>query len=416
MTYETTDTNRSHGNTPAEIVVYDPDKPYQELVLVHDEPVWMAWDMAKRKFLEAKFNHSGSAATRRAYARDLKLFEDWLHGIGINYWEMTPGYAVEWVNWMSTEGKAGRDGQSGQPLARATVNRRIAAVAGFYDYVILKEITRLPDGRYISLWDACHPQQPGLRNPFSVVDRYQVEPFSRSRFPATDELKSILDEINTDCLQGKRDFALIYTYATTCRRFSEIVNLRWGDIELLDSGDAVFAYRYKGGKPRKAIIKRMAWAAILAYLRADGRDPAQMQPGDYVFIPLYPDRGGGLGNIDTDASTNRPISHSTAASILKKYGRRAGVDREKCHLHALRHAGARLRLEQMRERGSIDLGEICDLLGHSSLAVTQIYLENAHTDPQDPGGDAAAAALMPKRKRGRPKKQPPEQLELPETK
>jgi hypothetical protein len=35
-----------------------------------------------------------------------------------------------------------------------------------------------------------------------------------------------------------------------------------------------------------------------------------------------------------------------------------------------------------------------DLLGHSSLAVTHIYVTRVLEEPEDPGGEAAARALM----------------------
>jgi integrase len=85
-----------------------------------------------------------------------------------------------------------------------------------------------------------------------------------------------------------------------------------------------------------------------------------------------------------------------ANRILKKCARRAGVDLEKAHIHGLRHAGARLRVQQMKESGrGVDYGQLMDLLGHSSLAVTHIYVTRVLEEPEDPGGEAAARALMP---------------------
>ena len=40
--------------------------------------------------------------------------------------------------------------------------------------------------------------------------------------------------------------------------------------------------------------------------------------------------------------------------------------------------------------------QLMELLGHSSLAVTQIYSQTCLEDPEDPGGEAAAEALLPK--------------------
>lgn len=354
------------------------------VMVVDDTPLWMAWEMAKDEWLQTL----RTANTRQAYASDLRLFFEWTEA---DPWDVSSGDAIRYKNYLESQNRA-----------KATVNRKLAALSSFYEFVRRRFIFRRA-GQEISLWPS------DRANPVDAVQRHQVEPFGRSKFPTTDELKAILECINTDCLEGKRDFALLFAYSTTCRRASELLKLRYSDLAFQDDGDVVFTYRYKGGKQKKAIIKRLAWAAIADYLRADGRPANEMQPDDYIFVPIYPDRPNRLPQYAaTEFDPNRPISTSTASEILKKYGRRAGVDPARCHLHALRHAGARLRLDQQKSRGGVDVTEICTLLGHSSLSVTQIYIENAHTDPVDPGGEAVARALMP-RKRGRRQATPPQQ-------
>jgi integrase len=265
-------------------------------------------------------------------------------------------------------------------------------------------------------------------------------------YPSTDELKAILAAPNTTNLVGKRDFALLYTLATTCRRASEILLMRWGDIQATADGYQ-FRYIYKGGKLRKSVLHRTAYQAICAYLEAAGRPVAEMEAGDWVWLPLYPDRvrrlpswqraqearaagarsapcsagagtgpsggspSGGTGSVgdrpEQDGGELGPLSNHQANSILKKYARRTGMDVKRAHIHGLRHAGARLRVEQMKAgRGGVDYMELMALLGHSSLAVTQIYSQTCLEDPEDPGADAAAAALIPKGDRKRKRAKP----------
>jgi len=154
---------------------------------------------------------------------------------------------------------------------------------------------------------------------------------------------SDLAAINTETPGGKRDFALLYMASTTCRRCSEVTMVKWGDISPLANGDYVYVYRYKGGAIKKAVLDRLAYQAICAYLKADGRPPETMGDDDYVFVPLDPDR---IKYLNPLASTdpNHPISNHTANGILKKYARRAGVAEKKAHMHALRHTGALLRV------------------------------------------------------------------------
>jgi len=61
----------------------------------------------------------------------------------------------------------------------------------------------------------------------------------------------------------------------------------------------------------------------------------------------------------------------------------------------------------MREgKGSVDFEEVMHLLGHSSLAVTQIYAATVLDDPKDKGAKGAVEALLPTQKRKRLAKPP----------
>jgi integrase/recombinase XerD len=277
-----------------------------------------------------------------------------------------------------------------QPLTQASVNQKMAALSSFFTFV-QKNYDLIPANR---------------RNPFSAVERGKIDVYSRAKYPTFEEAQQILKAVNTDCLQGRRDFALLYTILTTCRRSSEILNLKWGDIQQEgQNGQKVFTYRYKGGKIKKANLGPLAYQSIVAYLKADGR-LAVIGPDDFIFIPIDEERIHRL-QPDLPVEINRPISNSMANRILKKYARRAGVDAAKAHIHGLRHAGARQRVREMKQgKGHIDLEQIMTLLGHSSLAVTQIYTAAVLDDPDDQGIHAAERAFMPAGKKRR-QKQPP---------
>jgi len=358
-------------------------------VVQDDTPLWLAWETAKESWLESKRRRSGGENTVRAYALAVRQFFEWA---AIEPWQVSPAVAQEWAVWMSTD----RDGQG--PLSKASIGLKLAALSSFYDFVQKRYAFHNPrDGRDISLWPA------DRMNPFGAVERPKISPYGRSKFPSVDELKAILGAINTACLAGKRDFALLFTVATTCRRSSEILNLKWGDLQEMEDGDFCLEYRGKGGEVRKAVLNRKAYQAICAYVEMDGRPVEGLGEEDFIFVPMYPGRIRRL-RPDAEVDGSRPISNSQANRILKKYARRAGVEREKAHLHGLRHAGARLRVQQMRAGGGgVDYMELMELLGHSSLAVTQIYSQQVLEEPEDPGGEAAAEALLPKGRRRRRK-------------
>jgi hypothetical protein len=73
-----------------------------------------------------------------------------------------------------------------------------------------------------------------------------------------------------------------------------------------------------------------------------------MRAGEYVFIPLYPERVRRLpGHAGRPLQPDRPLSVSSANRIVKKYARRAGVDPAKAHLRGLRRAAARLGIGRL---------------------------------------------------------------------
>jgi len=333
-----------------------------------------AWAQTIQAWLDT-LRAKGSTNTAKAYRIAAKQFFRWT-GPDIPPWNIDPGLAQDWATWLTTQCK----------LADASVNQKLAGVASLYKFA-----------QTHGLWPPTTP------NPFATVERPRVAPYGRATFPTTRELKNLLAAINTHNLTGKRDYALLFTITVTCRRASEILNLQWGDIHPSSNGngDYWFYYRSKGNreKTRRGVLLRECHHSIITYLHAAGR-LAGITPPDYIFTPLHPHRIRHL-QPHLRVDPNRPLSNSFANRILKKYARRTGIDPHKAHLHALRHAGARLRHALMKAgRGSADYQEIQRLLGHRDINTTIIYTDQVLADPQDPTARQAAIELMP------PKKQP----------
>ncbi|MFP4346428.1 MAG: tyrosine-type recombinase/integrase [Anaerolineales bacterium] len=270
-----------------------------------------------------------------------------------------------------------------QPLAPASINQKLAAGSSFYRF--LQGYTARVGGQEVRLWS------PNRANPFALVERAEIQPFERAVFPSAEEVVQMLSLCNREVPLGARDFALLYTLVTTCRRAGEILNLRWGEIEPAGDGHYKFRYTYKGGALRWASLRREVWGVIVDYLKVSGRYP--LESADYVFTALYHERGERLGH--EDLAENRPLSNSNANAILQKYAARAGVPRGKAHLHGLRHAGARERYREEKERGSFDLLEMSQFLGHANVAVTQVYTQSVLEDPADPAGELVVDTFMP---------------------
>lgn len=334
-----------------------------------DDPgsVGAGWEEARQGWLASKRLKSGSNNTARAYDTALRQMLAWA---GCGPWEISPADAVEWAGYLHEVAR----------LSPATVAVKLSGCSSYYEFV---------RRHYPAAWPA------GMVNPFELVERPRVRAYGRARYPSTAQVQKLLGAVDAPSPTGKRDFCLMYLLVTTCRRSSEILNLRWGDIRQTRAG-WTFSYRYKGGEQRTTVMPAQGRSVLVAYLLAAGRDPEGMAAEEFVFAPLYPGRARRFGAGKAEGvPAPHPISNQQANAIVWRWGQKAGLPREVCHVHGLRHAGARLRIELGKASGQpLDLLDVMNLLGHSSLAVTQVYSQEVLQDPVDPLGAQAAAFLM----------------------
>ena len=139
---------------------------------------------------------------------------------------------------------------------------------------------------------------------------------------------------------GLRDAALLEFLYATGARVSEAVNLREADLDFELGIARLFG---KGSKERLVPLGEAAAGRLRAWL------PERKPP--YVF----PGKGG-----------VRPLRRETAWRIVERVARangQAGV-----HPHTLRHSFATHLLE-----GGANLRAVQEMLGHASVATTQIY-------------------------------------------
>jgi integrase/recombinase XerC len=145
-----------------------------------------------------------------------------------------------------------------------------------------------------------------------------------------------------------RDAAIMELLYATGIRVSELCGL---DVDDLDEARNTVRVLGKGGRERTVPVGRPAIRAVAAWRRT-GR-PALAVPGSGPALFLGA-RGGRL-----DPRTARRVVHARLAAV-------AGVPES--GPHGLRHAAATHLLE-----GGADLRSVQEILGHASLASTQIY-------------------------------------------
>jgi len=162
------------------------------------------------------------------------------------------------------------------------------------------------------------------------------------------EVERLIGAVVADGPLGSRDRALLETAYATGLRASELVGLRGHEI---DRAEAFVRVRGKGSKERVVPVGESALEALDAYLGSARPKLVRGRAVEQVFVNA---RGG-------------PLTRMGYWKILKRWAGEAGLE-GRVWPHVLRHSFATHLLE-----GGASLRVVQELLGHASLATTQIY-------------------------------------------
>lgn len=263
-----------------------------------------------------------AANTVAAYRRDLARYTGFLADRGVtDLDDVTPVDVTEFVRHLSAT------------QARSSVARQVVSV------------------RTLHRFAAAEGLAPG--NPAVDVS----PPKLTQRLPkalTVDEVTRMLDAPDRDDVVGLRDAALLELLYGTGARVSEVCGLDVDEVSAaLADRDAGLLLRGKGGKERMVPLGSYAATAVEAYLvRARPALAAAAARHDPAL--LLNQRG-------------RRLSRQSAWAVLQQAARAAGLTVE-VSPHSLRHSFATHLLD-----GGADLRAVQELLGHASVATTQIY-------------------------------------------
>ncbi len=234
------------------------------------------------------------------------------------------------------------DGESG--LSARTIKRRLASIAGLYEYLIIRGDTAVaqnPVPRGLAV------RRPGQR---------AVRGVPLIRAPRT--LPRVLDPVQVDAfvaaLRTRRDRAMVEAMLLGGLRRCEVLGLRLGDIR--PGEGRLFIAEGKGGHQRIVPVSQRFFATLGRYL--DDERP-QVAVDDHVFLVLKGPRRG------------QPLSPAGLDEIVSGARRRAGIKQLTCH--QLRHTC----FTRLREAG-MALEAIQAQAGHRSIESTRIYLHLAN--------------------------------------
>jgi integrase/recombinase XerD len=165
---------------------------------------------------------------------------------------------------------------------------------------------------------------------------------------AVDEMERLLEAPRAGEPVGLRDRAILEMLYGAGLRISELTGLDVDDVDIEEGSVRVLG---KGGKERDVPVGRYAREAVSAYLTRARPGFATARTRSALFLNQ---RGGRL--------TRQGVS-----GLLERHVKAARI-RRRVTPHTLRHSFATHLLE-----GGADVRTVQELLGHASVATTQIY-------------------------------------------
>ena len=281
-----------------------------------------AGEDAWRRLIEFFTANVRNINTRQAYVRAVVRFAAWCskHKIGLH--QLTPFLIAAYVE------------ELGGLFARPTVKQHLAAIRVLCDFLVVGQIV---------------PTNPAasVRGPKHVVKKGKTPVLS------AEEVKQLLDSIETDTIAGLRDRALIGVMVFSFARVGAVVAMNVEDY--FQQGKRFwFRLHEKGGKQHDIPVHHKADDFMDAYLiAADTRD-GKLTP---LFRTL--DRRHRV--------TQNRIGRREVLAMIKRRAQRAGLPSSTC-CHTFRAAGIAIYL---LNQGTLERAQL--IAGHESSRTTKLY-------------------------------------------
>lgn len=276
-----------------------------------------------------RIERGSSQNTVDEYSRDLEAYVAHLAELGVSDVDDIDSNAV--IDFEVSLSKAG--------YAPASVKRKMSAVRGLHKFVLSEEYSK--------------------KSPIDALKLPKV-PAKLPEVLSISEVSGMLDAMDCDGALQVRDKALLEVLYGCGLRASEACGL---DVSDVHADDGFLIVMGKGSKERLVPISGMALEALASYCNEGARAELSMK----AKYAKQDDLGAVFLNVRGTRLTRQGLF-----GIVRKAGEAAGI--ESLHPHTLRHSFATHMLE-----GGADLRVIQQILGHSSISTTQIYI---HVDRQ----------------------------------
>ena len=266
-----------------------------------------------------KFEKRFSAHTIESYQNDLKQFSLFAKEMQKDFMTMSPRDLRLWIASLS------------KSYAPSSINRKMSSVKSFYKFLQRNSIL--------------------VDNPAQNLSSLK-KPSRTPQFVEQKELERLFDGLpEADDFLSARDVLIFELFYATGMRKAELIELKEGDFDEASNSVKVLG---KGKKERKIPIHNLVFVKIKSYIgfRNNHFDSDQFET---LFV---------------NSKGNR-LAPKTVYNIINVFLENCWSV-EKKSPHILRHSFA----THLLNKGA-DLNAIKELLGHSSLAATQVYTHNS---------------------------------------
>jgi integrase len=321
-----------------------------------------------------------SPNTQAAYAYDLLHLMSFLEQHQLSYLDFTPSHALDLLAYLralpnrkqvqrlslvlcTTEAA-----QSATRLSASSINRILAAVSSFYEYLILSGKLTGRENPLQKTDDPVTARVPARHRPFMGTASRQrpirrvvrVQTISRVPRPMSDEQITAL----LGSLRSHRDKAMIWLMLQGGLRPGEILNLHLEDIQY---GRRRVVVRYRDDHPKGVRTKSRRERVVDLY------EPEALQALSTYVMHERPQDGesslvflvGGKGRRRLE-----PLSYHALVKLFERHTARLGIREPWVTPHALRHTHA----TRLWEGGMRELA-LQKRLGHASPESTRIYTQ-----------------------------------------
>lgn len=216
-----------------------------------------------------------------------------------------------------------------------TVRRKIATIKAYFHYLEYKDYIDINPFNKLKI-NFREPNILPKTIPMHVIETLLKSLYYQQKQERTESKKRYIT----------RDIAVIELLFSTGIRISELCSLKISDVDIIEKSILIYG---KGSKERRLQIGNSDVLNALIIYQDTFKN--ELENSDYFFINRY----------------NNRLSEQSIRNMIVKYSKQASI---KLHItpHMFRHSFATYLLEE-----DVDIRYIQEMLGHSSIHITEIY-------------------------------------------